>query len=119
MGIHIIFRIPLIRHRILTHTLHHTLHNTLNHTRQCSYHYNINPQAYSGFLFDQFVTIRHQFSSTVNVDKRYEPQNPVPSRIIEAMHSETIHSPGFSIKGENEKFNLYFWRVHVVNMTAM
>lgn len=52
----------------------------------------------------QFLYTAKRYLSTTEkvIDKRYEPKNPVPSRVLESMHSDQIHSPGFSIKG---KFN--------------
>lgn len=33
-------------------------------------------------------------------DKRYRAQSEVPRSVLESMHSDVVHSPGFSIKGE-------------------
>jgi len=33
-------------------------------------------------------------------DKRYKSAGEVPQHVLESMHSEKVHSPGFSIKGE-------------------
>lgn len=33
-------------------------------------------------------------------DKRYRSQAEVPQAVLESMHKDTVHSPGFSIKGE-------------------
>lgn len=33
-------------------------------------------------------------------DKRYIPVNEVPAQVLQNMHSDVAHSPGFSIKGE-------------------
>ena len=38
--------------------------------------------------------------SKLDKDKRYQHPNPGPQSILDAMHKETVHSPGFSIKGD-------------------
>ncbi len=38
--------------------------------------------------------------SKLQKDKRYQSPNQVPQSILDAMHKETVHSPGFSIKGD-------------------
>ena len=36
----------------------------------------------------------------MGADKRYRAQSEVPRGVLESMHSDAVHSPGFSIKGE-------------------
>ena len=36
----------------------------------------------------------------IDTDKRYKPQTDVPKTVLDTMHSDKAHSPGFSIKGE-------------------
>lgn len=33
-------------------------------------------------------------------DKRYKPQSEIPKQVLESMHTNEVHSPGFSIRGE-------------------
>lgn len=36
----------------------------------------------------------------MTTDDRYKPSNEVPDHVLENMHSDKTHSPGFSIKGQ-------------------
>ena len=47
----------------------------------------------------------------VESDKRYQAVNEVPQHVLESMHKDVIHSPGFSIKGQI--YNLLYFVAYI------
>lgn len=49
----------------------------------------------------KYLSTSPNSNNTPIKDDRYKPVNEVPSSVLQSMHSNVVHSPGFSIKGDS------------------